>query len=300
MVKSTRNHIVLPHNANLGSIQPMSADHNEDFSEAAAHTAHIIRPCFSSWIAPCILVWKPPEKGLPQPPRFAVDYRGLNTVTAGDGYPISSVSNVLDALSGGKKFVKLDLASGYWQVLVSPAHVHKTAFVTHLGLYEFLRMPYGLQTALQTFQCIFNSVFADFLYQWLIIYIDDVIVWADTDHEALSRYELVFEWAAKFGIQFKPTKCVFFSQNLEIVSLCHSFRVGFLLSRVLTPFQLCLALIMCLVSNVFLAWLTTLGLCQIHGFSYETSSFTFVQGGPFCLDQCSDISRYNVVSSRLE
>ena len=77
---------------------------------------HIIRPSFSSWGAPCILVWKPLEKGLPQPPRFVVDYRGLNTVTAGDGYPIPSVSNVLDALSGGKKFAKLDLANGYWQV----------------------------------------------------------------------------------------------------------------------------------------------------------------------------------------
>ena len=171
---------------------------------------HIIRPSFSSWGAPCILVRKPLEKGLPQPPRFVVDYRGLNTVTAGDGYPIPSVSNVLDALSGGKKFAKLDLASGYWQVLVNPDHMHKTAFATHLGLYEFLRMPYGLKTAPQTFQRILNSVFADFLYQWLIIYIDDVIVWANTDHEALSRYELIFEWAAKFGIQFKPTKCVFF------------------------------------------------------------------------------------------
>ena len=57
----------------------------------------------------------------------------------GDGYPIPSVSNVLDALSGGQKFAKLDLASGYWQVLVNLDHVHKTAFATHLGLYEFLR-----------------------------------------------------------------------------------------------------------------------------------------------------------------
>ena len=178
---------------------------------------HIIRPSFSSWGAPCILVRKPLEKGLPQPPRFVVDYRGLNTVTAGDGYPIPSVSNVLDALSGGKKFAKLDLASGYWQVLVNPDHMHKTAFATHLGLYEFLRMPYGLKTAPQTFQRILNSVFADFLYQWLIIYIDDVIVWANTDHEALSHYELIFERAAKFGIQFKPTKCVFFLQDLEIL-----------------------------------------------------------------------------------
>ena len=113
---------------------------------------HIIRPSFSTWGAPCILVCKPLEKGLPQPPRLVVDYRGLNTVTSGDGYPIPSVSNVLDALSGGKTLAKLYLASGYWQVLVNPDHVHKTAFATHLGLYEFTCMPYGLKPAPQTFQ----------------------------------------------------------------------------------------------------------------------------------------------------
>ena len=113
---------------------------------------HIIRPCFSTWGAPCILVRKPLEKGLLQPPRFVVDNRGLNTVTSGDGYPIRSVSNVLDALSGSKTFAKLDLTSSYWQVLVNPDHVHKTAFATYLGLYEFTHVPYGLKTAPQTFQ----------------------------------------------------------------------------------------------------------------------------------------------------
>ena len=205
---------------------------------------HIIRPSFSTWEAPCILVSKTLEKGLPQPPRFVVDYRGLSNVTSGDGYPIPSVSNVLDALSGGKTFAKLDLASSYWQVLVNPDHVHKTAFATHLGLYEFTRMPYGLKTTPQTFQRILNSVFADFLYQWLIICIYDVIVWANTDLEALSRYELVFERAAKFVIQFKPTKCAFFSQDLEILGHCVT-PLG--RPRVQKPFLPCLAPIMCLV-----------------------------------------------------
>ena len=65
----------------------------------------IIKPSHSPWGAPCILVCKPPEKGIPQPPRFVVDYRG-------DGYPIPSVPNILDALSAGKVLGKLDLASG--------------------------------------------------------------------------------------------------------------------------------------------------------------------------------------------
>ena len=97
--------------------------------------------------APYILVWKPPEKGISQPSRFVVDYRGLNTVTSGDGYPIPSVSNIVDALSGSKVFGKLDLASSYRQVLMSPKHTHKTAFSIHVSLYEFLHMLYGLKTA---------------------------------------------------------------------------------------------------------------------------------------------------------
>ena len=101
------------------------------------------------------------------------------------------MSNILDALSGGKLFGKLDLASGYWQVLVNPEYTHKTAFATHLGLYEFLHMPYGLKTAPHTFQHILNSVFGDILYQFLIIYIDDCIIWSSNQSEALTQYENV-------------------------------------------------------------------------------------------------------------
>ena len=100
---------------------------------------NVIQPSTSAWGAPCILVRKPLEKGKPQPPPFVVDYRALNQVTKGDGYPIPSVSNILDTLGGGKIFAKLDLASGYWQVPVNPQHIPKTAFVTPLGLFDFLR-----------------------------------------------------------------------------------------------------------------------------------------------------------------
>ena len=107
-------------------------------------------------------------------------------------------------------FGKLDLASDYWQVLVNPRHVHKTAFSTHLGLYEFLRMPYGLKTAPQTFQRILNSIFSNSLYNWLIIYIDGLIVWSDNEMAALQHYDKVLQRATQFGIQFKTTKCVLF------------------------------------------------------------------------------------------
>ena len=106
----------------------------------------------------------------------------------------------MDTLGGGKIFAKLDLASGYWQVPVNPQHIPKTAFVTHLGLFDFLRMPYGLKTAPQTFQRILNTVYSDFLYQWLIIYIDDIVIWSSEPTEALQQYEKVFQQAQKIWI----------------------------------------------------------------------------------------------------
>ena len=214
------------HNIDTGTSPPMyKLPCRKSFSEMCAIKQelermlklNIIQPSTSSWGAPCILVRKPLEKGKPQPPRFVVDYRALNQVTKGDGYPIPSVSNILDTLGGGKIFAKLDLASGYWQVPVNPQHIPKTAFVTHLGLFDFLRMPYGLKTAPQTFQRILNTVYSDFLYQWLIIYIDDIVIWSNEPTEALQQYEKVFQRAQKFGLQFKPQKCYFFSGNLEIL-----------------------------------------------------------------------------------
>ena len=109
------------------------------------------------------------------------------------------------------------MASGYWQIPVNPAHRHKTAFATHLGLYEFFRMPFGLKTAPQTFQRILNTVFSDYLYQWLMIYIDDCVTWSDSFEAALTHYQKIFERAVKYGLQFKPSKCTFFSTDLHVL-----------------------------------------------------------------------------------
>ena len=78
-------------------------------------------------------------------------------------------------------------------------------------------MPFGLKTAPQMFQHILDTVFADFLYKWLIIYIDDCVTWSSSYREALGHYEQIFERASKFGVQFKPSKCSFCSNNMQIL-----------------------------------------------------------------------------------
>ena len=154
---------------------------------------HIIQPSTSEWASPCILLHKPPIKEVPQTPCFMVDYQNLNSVTVGDRYLIPSVYNILDAICNGRYFGNLDLASGYWQVLLKPRDRAKTAFSMHLGLYEFLRLPFGFKTAPKTLQRILNSVFCKFLYKWLVIYIDGCLIWADTEQEASHCYELILK-----------------------------------------------------------------------------------------------------------
>jgi len=160
---------------------------------------------------------KPLENGIQQPPRFVVDHRGLNSVTKGDGYPIPSIGSIRDLISMGKVFGHCDLASRYWQIPLRSQDRRKSAFCTHVGLYEFLRLPFGLKTAPTTFQRILNTVFADYLHKWLTLYVDDIIVWAQTHHDALRCYELLFVRAVKVGIQFKPTKCTFFAKELQVL-----------------------------------------------------------------------------------
>ena len=107
----------------------------------------VVTPSKSPWGSPIVLVAKKYEST-----RFCVDYRRLNAVTKSDVYPLPRVDDSLDKLANSTYFTTLDLAAGYWQVLVDPPSREKTAFVTHSGLFEFPVMPFGLKNAPTTFQ----------------------------------------------------------------------------------------------------------------------------------------------------
>ncbi|KZR99520.1 Uncharacterized protein APZ42_004580 [Daphnia magna] len=147
----------------------------------------IIEEFYSPWSSPVVLVRKAKSGEY----RICVDFRRLNAVTKRDVYPLPRIDDVLDRLAIAQFFSCLDLASGYWQVLVAVEDREKTAFVTPNGLYQFSCLPLGLNCAPATFQRLMDKVLACLKWHMCLVYLDDVLVFGKTYEEHLARLELV-------------------------------------------------------------------------------------------------------------
>ena len=141
--------------------------------------------------------------------RMCVDYRVLNKVTIKNKYPIPLAAELFNRLSKAKYFTKLDLRSGYWQVRLAEGDEAKTTCVMWYGSFEFLVMPFGLTNALVTFCNLMNDVLFDFLDSFMVVYLDDIVIYSPTPEDHLVHLEKVFDKLRQNQLYVKKEKCEF-------------------------------------------------------------------------------------------
>ena len=172
----------------------------------------MIKPSISSWSSPVVVVEKKNGKL-----HLCVDYRKLNNVTKKDNYPLLRIDDMLETLSGSQWFSSLDLASGFWQVELDKASKEKTAFITKYGTFEFEIMPFGLCNAPSTFQRLMDRVLDGILWNFVIVYVDDINIGSKSFGEHLNHLKQVFERFRQNGLKLSPEKCFFFNTKLPFL-----------------------------------------------------------------------------------
>ena len=136
-----------------------------------------------------------------------VDYRALNKVTIKNKYLIPLAAELFDQLSKVEYFTKLDLRSGYWQVRVAEGDEAKTTCVTLYGSFEFLVMPFGLINAPATFCNLMNDVLFDFLDSFVVVYLDDIVIYSPTLEDHVVHLEMVLDRLRQNKLYVKKEKC---------------------------------------------------------------------------------------------
>ena len=163
-----------------------------------------IRPNVSPWGAPVLFVKK--KDGTL---RLCIDYRQLNKLTVKNKYPLPRIDDLFDQLKGASIFSRIGLRSRYHQMRIKDVDVHKTAFQTRYGHYEFLVMPFGLTNALAAFMDLMNRVFQPYVDQFVVVFIDDILVYSK-DHESHDTHlRVVLETLRKEQLYVKLSKCEF-------------------------------------------------------------------------------------------
>jgi hypothetical protein len=163
-----------------------------------------IQPSSSPWGCPAILV-----KKKDQTLRMCVDYRPLNEVTIKNKYPLPRIDILFDQLTGARVFSKIDLRSSYHQIRIRPEDIPKTAFTTRYGLFEYLVMSFGLTNAPAHFKYLMNSVFMPELDKFVVVFIDDILIYSKNEEEHARHLRIVLTHLREHQLYAKFSKCAF-------------------------------------------------------------------------------------------
>ena len=173
----------------------------------------IIEPSESEFCSPIVLVKKKDSTY-----RLCVDYRKINKVIVKDHFPLPLIEDQLDRLQGAMIFSTIDLRNGFFHVNVNSDSRKFTSFITHNGQFQFLKVPFGLTNSPAVFQRHVNSIFRNLTREGIALpYVDDVIVPAKTEDEALTNLERVLETCKDYGLDINIKKCHFLNRRIQFL-----------------------------------------------------------------------------------
>jgi hypothetical protein len=188
--------------------------------------AGLITHSHSPFASPVLLVKKKDGSW-----RFCIDYRKLNDITIKNRFPMPVIEEILDELAGAQFFTKLDMRSGYHQVRMLPEDEYKIAFKTHQGHYPFKVMPFGLTNAPATFQCFMNQVLQPFLRKFVLVFLDDILIYSKSLEEHQEHLQLVLQTLLANQLYLKHSKCSFAQSQLDIWGTLYHLLVWQLIPR---------------------------------------------------------------------
>jgi transposase InsO family protein len=189
----------------------------KELEECAAQVKDLLAKGFivpsTSPYAASILFVNKKDGGL----RMCLDYRALNAITVRNNYPLPRIQDLFDQLHGATIFSSLDLQSGYYQIRIPEEDHHKTAFRTPMGLFQFRVLTFGLTNAPATFQAEMNRILAPFLRKFVVVYLDDILIFSKSKEEHYSHLAQVLEVLRREKFFAKLSKCEFLVTELKFL-----------------------------------------------------------------------------------
>ena len=202
-----------------GHLYPLSKDELDLLKEYLDEMLRTkkIRPSKGAAGAPIFFAKHPSGKL-----RIVVDYRGLNAVTVKDKYPLPLMTQLMESVSSAKYYTKLDLKNGFNLIRIAEGDEWKTAFRTRYGSYEYMVMPFGMTNAPSVFQRFMNGILSEYLDKGVIVYIDDILIYTETEEEHTRLVSWVLRRLAEFKLCVNIEKCIFHASEVEFVG----FTIG--------------------------------------------------------------------------